>query len=392
MPSALRSSLVFMRFRPLASKNIAGAAIVIVALSTLLAACSGSTKRPPPAELGSNTVLLGVRQAWTNRIGEVPAGVAPVVVGTTVVIAAGDGTVLAIDAATGKDLWRASVGAELATGAGSDGKLTAVITRSNEVVALDAGKEVWRVKLPAQSFTAPLVAGGRVFALAADRSVTALDGATGRRLWVQQRPGEPLVLRQPGTLLAVGDTLVAGLAGRLVGLNPNNGSVRWDAPIASPRGTNEVERLVDLVGRTNRVGDVVCARAFQAAVGCVNAARGTLLWSKSANGAEGVHGDDRLVIGTESDGKVLAWRMADGERAWVSERLQYRSLTAPLMVGRTVVIGDGTGLVHLLSREDGSPMNRLSTDNSAIAASPVLAAGNLIVVTRSGGIYGFAPE
>ena len=392
MSSALRSSLVFMRFRPLASKNIAGAAIVIVALSTLLAACSGSTKRPPPAELGSNTVLLGVRQAWTNRIGEVPAGVAPVVVGTTVVIAAGDGTVLAIDAATGKDLWRASVGAELATGAGSDGKLTAVITRSNEVVALDAGKEVWRVKLPAQSFTAPLVAGGRVFALAADRSVTALDGATGRRLWVQQRPGEPLVLRQPGTLLAVGDTLVAGLAGRLVGLNPNNGSVRWDAPIASPRGTNEVERLVDLVGRTNRVGDVVCARAFQAAVGCVNAARGTLLWSKSANGAEGVHGDDRLVIGTESDGKVLAWRMADGERAWVSERLQYRSLTAPLMVGRTVVIGDGTGLVHLLSREDGSPMNRLSTDNSAIAASPVLAAGNLIVVTRSGGIYGFAPE
>ena len=392
MSSALRSILVFMRFRPLASKNIAGAAIVIVALSTLLAACSGSTKRPPPAELGSNTVLLGVRQAWTNRIGEVPAGVAPVVVGTTVVIAAGDGTVLAIDAATGKDLWRASVGAELATGAGSDGKLTAVITRSNEVVALDAGKEVWRVKLPAQSFTAPLVAGGRVFALAADRSVTALDGATGRRLWVQQRPGEPLVLRQPGTLLAVGDTLVAGLAGRLVGLNPNNGSVRWDAPIASPRGTNEVERLVDLVGRTNRVGDVVCARAFQAAVGCVNAARGTLLWSKSANGAEGVHGDDRLVIGTESDGKVLAWRMADGERAWVSERLQYRSLTAPLMVGRTVVIGDGTGLVHLLSREDGSPMNRLSTDNSAIAASPMLAAGNLIVVTRSGGIYGFAPE
>ena len=392
MSSALRSILVFMRFRPLASKNIAGAAIVIVALSTLLAACSGSTKRPPPAELGSNTVLLGVRQAWTNRIGEVPAGVAPVVVGTTVVIAAGDGTVLAIDAATGKDLWRASVGAELATGAGSDGKLTAVITRSNEVVALDAGKEVWRVKLPAQSFTAPLVAGGRVFALAADRSVTALDGATGRKLWVQQRPGEPLVLRQPGTLLAVGDTLVAGLAGRLVGLNPNNGSVRWDAPIASPRGTNEVERLVDLVGRTNRVGDVVCARAFQAAVGCVNAARGTLLWSKSANGAEGVHGDDRLVIGTESDGKVLAWRMADGERAWVSERLQYRSLTAPLMVGRTVVIGDGTGLVHLLSREDGSPMNRLSTDNSAIAASPVLAAGNLIVVTRSGGIYGFAPE
>jgi outer membrane protein assembly factor BamB len=392
MPSALRSSSIFKHIRPVAQWNTAGAAIVIVAFSTLLSACSSSSKRPQPAELGTNTALLGVRQAWTNRIGEVPPGAMPVVVGTNVIFASADGTVAALDAATGKDQWRGSAGADLATGAGSDGKLTAVITRSNEVVALEGGKELWRVKLPAQSFTAPLVAGGRVFALAADRSVTALDGATGRKLWVQQRPGEPLVLKQPGTMLAVGDTLVAGLAGRLVGLNPNNGSVRWDAPIATPRGTNEVERLVDLVGRTNRAGDVVCARAFQAAVGCVNAARGTLLWNKPANGAEGVHGDDRLVVGTENDGKVVAWRMADGERAWVSERLQYRSLTAPLVVGRTVVIGDGTGLVHLLSREDGSPLNRLSTDNSAIAASPVLAAGTLIVVTRNGGIYGFAPE
>lgn len=392
MSSAPRSSSIFRHFWPLAQRKIAGAAIILVAISALMSACSSSANRPKPAELGANTALLGVRQAWTNRIGEVPAGAAPVVVGTSVILASSDGAVAAMDAATGKDLWRGTAGGALATGAGSDGQLTAVITRSNEVVALEGGKEVWRVKLPAQSFTAPLVAGGRVFALAADRSVTALDGATGRKLWVQQRPGEPLVLKQPGTLLAVGDTLVAGLAGRLVGLNPNNGSVRWDVPIASPRGTNEVERLVDLVGRANRAGDIVCARAFQAAVGCVNAARGTLLWNKPANGAEGLHGDDRLVVGTENDGKVVAWRMADGERAWVSERLQYRSLTAPLVVGRTVVIGDGTGLVHLLSREDGSPLNRLSTDNSAIAASPVLAAGTLVVVTRNGGIYGFAPE
>jgi outer membrane protein assembly factor BamB len=93
-----------------------------------------------------------------------------------------------------------------------------------------------------------------VFRAGADRSVTAFDGQTGRRLWSQQRPGEPLVLRQAGVLLAVGDTLVAGLAGRLVGMNPVNGSVRWDAPIATPRGTNDVERLVDLVGGVSRDG------------------------------------------------------------------------------------------------------------------------------------------
>jgi outer membrane protein assembly factor BamB len=236
------------------------------------------------------------------------------------------------------------------------------------------------------------VAGGRVFVLTADRSVTGFDGMSGRKIWTQQRTGEALVLRHPGAMLAVGDTLVVGLSGRLVGLNPLNGTVRWEAPLASPRGINDVERLVDVVGSVSRVGDTVCARAFQASVGCVNAARGTVSWTKPANGAEGVHGDDRLVFGTESDGKVIAWRRDSGERAWVTEGLLHRDLTAPLALGRSVVIGDGAGLVHLLSREDGSPLNRLTTDGTPVVAAPVVAGNTLVVVTRSGGVYGFVPE
>ena len=382
----------FELFSRLSTVYKARATIFCIAGAILLSACSGNSKRPQSADLGANTPLIGVKQAWTNRIGEVPAGATPAVAGSSVFVAAADGTVAALEANTGRDLWRTSLGTALATGVGSDGKFAAVVSRSNEVITLDGGKEIWRAKLPAQAYTAPFVAGGRVFVLAADRSVSAFDAATGGKLWSQQRPGEPLVLRQPGSMLAVGDTLVVGLSGRLVGLNPGNGSIRWDAPIASPRGTNDVERLVDLVGRTSRVGDVVCARAFQASVGCVNAARGALLWNRPANGAEGLHGDDRLVVGVETDGKVIAWRRADGERAWTSERLQNRTLSAPLMVGRSVVIGDSTGLVHMLSREDGSPLTRLNTDSSGITASPVLAGQTLVVVTRNGGIYGFAPE
>jgi outer membrane protein assembly factor BamB len=43
-----------------------------------------------------------------------------------------------------------------------------------------------------------------------------------------------LVLRQAGVLLAVGDTLVAGMAGRLVGLNPQRQRT-LGGPIASAR-------------------------------------------------------------------------------------------------------------------------------------------------------------
>ena len=89
---------------------------------------------------------------------------------------------------------------------------------------------------------------------------------------------------------------------------------------------------------------------------------------------------------------VQAWRRADGERVWSTDALRYRSLTSPLVVGRSVAIGDFAGVIHLLSREDGSMLSRLTTDGSAIAAAPVLAGNTLVAVTRNGGVYGFVPE
>jgi outer membrane assembly lipoprotein YfgL len=360
-----------------------------------LSGCSlwGGSSKPKPAELGPNVPVLGVRQAWTARIGAVEGMSLDVHVnGNVVTLASSNGEVAAIDARTGGDVWRTQLNLPLASGVGSDGRWSAVVSRNAQVVVLDGAREIWRKSLPAQAYTAPLVAGHRVFVLAADRSVTAFDAATGYQLWRQQRPGEPLILREGGVLMAVGDTLVAGLSGRLVGFNPDNGVVRWEAPLASPRGTNDVERLVEIVGRTSRVGDSVCARAFQATVGCIDAGRGTILWTQPASGSEGIDGDGSMLFGTESNGTVAAWRRADGVRAWTSERLQFRKLTAPLLLGRSVVIGDDTGLVHLLSREDAAPLNRLTTDGSAIAASPVAAGDTLVVVTRKGGVYGFRPD
>ena len=48
-----------------------------------------------------------------------------------------------------------------------------------------------------QTYTPPLVAGRRVFVQAADRTTSAWDGQSGRRLWAQQRTAENLVLQAP---------------------------------------------------------------------------------------------------------------------------------------------------------------------------------------------------
>lgn len=207
--------------RQLWSKPLRGLAVV-VGLVVTLAGCSGPEKAKP-LDLGPNTALIGVRSAWSSSIGTVGFPLEVRSVGNLIYVAGSDGTVAAIDARTGGDLWRTALGVKLSAGVGSDGRYVSVVSNDNELITLDANKEIWRQKLGALTLTAPLVAGARVFVLSADRSVTAFDVATGRRLWQQQRTGEALVLRRSGLIMAVGDTLVVGLGGRLVGFQPLTG-------------------------------------------------------------------------------------------------------------------------------------------------------------------------
>lgn len=370
----------------------ARALALVAVIAAGLAGCSGPATRLEPTPLPPSPDRLGLRQAWSLQIGEVSFPLVVQAAGPVVGVAANDGAVSLLDARTGEVLWRASAGAPLTAGVGHDGRLAAVMTTDNELVALQDGRELWRQRLTAPSYTAPLVAGARVFVLGADRTVSAYDGQSGRRLWSQSRSGEALVLRQPGVLTAVGDTLVVGLAGRLVGLNPLNGGARWEVPIASPRGTNDVERLVDLVGVVARQGSVVCARAFQSAVGCVDAARGALLWTKPATGASGLAGDADLVLGFEFDGTLVAWRRNDGERAWTMNQLRHRALSGSALMGPALVVGDDEGRLHFLARQDGVLQTRIETDGTPVAATPVVAGNTLVVVTGAGRVLGLRPE
>ena len=362
--------------------------LTIAGLCAVLAACSSSPSRPKPTEIPGVAVLQDVRTSWTANLGQVDF---PLVVSARddrIALANSQGVVAVLDATTGKDVWRLKLDQAISAGVGSDGQQLAVVTRNNELVTLQDGKVQWRKSLPAQSFTAPLVAGARVFVLTADRSVIAFDGATGRQLWTQQRPGEPLVLKQAGVMLAFKNTLLVGLSGRLAGLDPNTGIIRWESAIATPRGTNDVERLVDLVAPFDRIGDVVCVRAFQTSVGCVNAERGQGVWTRPSAGEMGVSGNDNLLIASTSNGVVQAFNRSNGERLWDTERLKYRILIAPLVTPRGVLVADNGGWLYVLSLADGALLNRIKLDAEALATAPVFAGGRYVVVTREGRVTG----
>lgn len=364
--------------------------LTVLLLAAVVAACSSD--RPKPTALETFTPRIAGRAVWSTTIGTIDFPLTVAVQGGQFVAAASNGTVLALSADTGAEVWRAQAGAPLTAGVGTDGRFTAVVTRDNEVVAFEGAQVKWRQRVPARVVTAPLVAGERVFVLAVDRTVHAFDALDGRRLWSFQRPGDALTLAQAGVLMAARNQLLVGQSGRLVALDALRGTVNWDLPLANPRGSNEVERLADLVGPAVRRGDRVCARAFQNAVGCIDLAKPAVMWTRNSGGASAVGGNDDRVFGGDASDRLTAWSAVNGDVAWTNERLLYRNLSGALAIGPSVVFGDLEGQVHFLSAADGTTQLRLPTDGKPVIGSPVLSGTTLLVATRAGGLFAFRPN
>jgi outer membrane assembly lipoprotein YfgL len=374
----------------------ASSALLAAIAAGLLAGCSmfGSlfgADKPKPKELEPIVAPITVRPVWNQHIGAAQFPLTVAVNGNVLTLAAGDGNVVAVEADSGKALWRASIGAKISAGVGSDGSVAAVVTRDGELVVLEAGRIKWKKSVGVRVATAPLVAGGRIFVLGVDRTVQAFDASDGIRLWQVQRPGDALTLSHTGVIAAFKNTLVVGQGPRMAGIDPVAATLRWEAPLGSPRGANEVERLADLIGPVVRSGDLLCARSFQAAVGCVDAQLGNLAWAKNVGGTDAIAGDGELLFGADASDRLSAWRTPTGDVAWTSEALMFRGLGAPATIGASVVYGDSNGTLHWFSRAKGESQARVPTDGSAITTPPVSVGGVLVVVTRGGGVFAFRP-
>ena len=372
----------------------AGLRCAALALVAALAGCSifSSSTAPKPAVLETGIGPGVQRIIWNARLDSIQFPLSISARGDQFIVAGTDGVVQALRAADGVVLWRAEIGQKLAAGVGSDGRFSAVVTRNNELVVIEAGRVLWRKTLVTPVNTAPLVAGERVFVLSVDRQVLAFDALDGRKLWELKRPGDPLTLAQAGAIGAYKDTLVVGQGARLAGVDPLKGTVRWEANIANPRGSNEVERLADLVGPLQRQGDSLCARAFQSAVGCVNAERGVALWSRNVGGVNGVGADAQYVYGADGSDRLSAWKIANGDTFWTAEQFTNRKLSVPLSLGASVIVGDFEGQVHFLARDTGKTQARLPTDGSPIASAPVALGKTVLIATRSGGLFAIRTE
>ncbi len=387
---------------PSISWTLAAAAMTVLSV----AGCSTS-KKAEPAKLQSFQTTLPTSIGWAADVGRSPKiqiGVgqfSPAVAGDFV-YAASSKSVTRVSLATGQVNWKrdldATIVAGVAVGSGESAGLSAVVTDRGELVLIGPdGAIVRRFSLGGVAQEIPALIGNTAVVRLTDNRVGGWDLQTGIRRWVTQRNLPNLVLHAQSGLLtkpsapeefssdAVGaNDVVANLpGGRILWINALTGGLRWESQVATPKGSNEVERIVDLMGAPTADGKDVCVAAYQTTVACYNAETGKRLWTRDVAAVTPVAMDARFVYVADTQSRLFAYTRATGSPAWSVETLQLRGLTAPISWGRALWLSDRFGYLHGLSREDGRTITRLDLGSQASGAMRATNKG-LVIQTQAG--------
>ncbi len=376
-----------MRLMPVLSGLTA--MLVLAGCASLNPFSSKVPPRNPPAALVDFKPAAQLRTVWSSNIGSsANYGLTPATARGDVFVASATGNIARINVANGSQVWRINASTSITAGVGTDGLTVAVGGADGMVLAFGHdGQLLWKAQASSEVLSAPAVGEGVVVVRSLDNRITAYDALTGSQRWTLQRPAPSLSLRAaPGIIIAHSTAFVGMPGGRLLALDLANGAPRWEVSVGDPRGATELERVADVSGFPLLIGSTICATSYQGRVGCVEAASGTGGWSKPLSSAVGVGGDEQLIFTADDHDIVNAFTRDSGVSVWRNDKLKNRGLTAPIVFGQGVAVGDKQGFLHLLSREDGAFVTRAETGKSAILGRPAVVGTTLVVQTQAGAV------
>jgi outer membrane protein assembly factor BamB len=379
----------------------------ILLLAIMLAGCSsltdlktdisermfGRKSDEPPTPLKDIQASSEAKILWHASVGASPDyDFMPAVDKNAVYTASQSGDITRIDPANGQVVWRVNAGEGISGGAGAGENLVLAGTNKGMVLAFDqaTGKVLWKSKVASEILSAPQIFGGVVVVRSGDSRIYGIDAADGKRKWVYERVTPTLSLRSSAGVVIDGQgvAFVGFAGGKLAAINTADGKVIWEASVALPKGTTEIERIADITSLPVFDGRYVYAAAFQGRVVGIERASGQVLWNRDISSYKGLASDGSVIYVTQSTGTVYALDYASGKTYWRQGDLQHRQTSAPVGMGRFAVVGDLEGWVHALSRDDGTFVARIKTDSSAVMTQLInLGDGVVLAQTRGGGLY-----
>lgn len=328
-----------------------------------------------------------------------------------------DGRIYTLDSAaqvsavspSGQVLWQSDLipsreGEGQATGGGMayDKGVLYISSGFGVLTALDAasGKQIWRQELEATGSGEPIVRDGLVYLVAGDDTGWAIHTSDGRIAWqVEGAPSPSNVLGAPAPAIAGDYVIFAFGSGDLVASFKRGGVRRWNASVAGQRVGTTLARISDVTGAPVVVGKRAFVGNHSGRTVAVDTDNGERVWTT----AEGAIGPVWPVGGSlfqlSDRNQLLRLDAASGEVIWAvdlpgylkdkpGKRGEVVAHYGPIVAGGQVIVASNDGQLRLFDPRDGSLARTVEVPGGA-TTEPVVAGKTLYVVSSKGDLLAF---
>lgn len=323
----------------------------------------------------------------------------PVVADGRIYVIDADHVVRAFDLERGREVWsrrlrpedsrdRRALGGGLTFG---DGKVF-VTAGYGFAVALDAasGQELWRTRANAPFHAAPTFGGGRVYAVTNDSELIAFDAGTGEVQWTHQAIAEPARILAASSPAVSGDTVIAPFAsGEVIALLASNGRRLWVDSLSRSGRLTSLSAINDIAGRPVVANGVVYAASHSGILAAIDLRTGQRVWSRpfASTQTPWLAGDVLYAVG--SDGELAAFDKETGNVFWVRQLRRFEeederkgriSWTGPIMVGGRLILASSLGEVIAVAPTNGEVVGE-GRVGDPVFIPPIAAQGRIFLVT-----------
>ncbi|MEB4676686.1 outer membrane protein assembly factor BamB [Enterobacteriaceae bacterium G50] len=335
-----------------------------------------------------------------NGIGNFYSNLHPAYADSVVYAADRRGTVKALNADDGKEVWSVDLAekdgwlsrkpALLSGGLTVSGGHVYVGSEKAKVYALDAGDGSisWQTVTAGEVLSRPVVSDGLVLVHTSNGQLQALNEADGAVKWTVNLDMPALSLRgESAPAVAYGAAIVGGDNGRVSAVLMQQGQLIWQQRISQATGNTEIDRLSDVDTTPVIANGVVYALAYNGNLTALDLRSGQILWKRELGSVNDFIVDGNRIYMVDQNDRLLALTTDGGVTLWTQSDLLHRLLTAPALYNGSLVVGDSEGYLHWINTEDGRFVAQQKVDSSGFLTEPVVADGKLLIQAKDGTLY-----
>ena len=358
-----------------------GRILTAIVLLCLLVSCGGDKDNTdPPAELTAIQYHVPLQLNWALETraenNRASYRLRPLLVGNRVYSIDTGGTVVSIDLVKGRKLWKFDTELAPITGLGGNAQILIATSRDGDIVAYresdDELEQLWKTRIDGEIRATPVVDNDQVFVRSVNGKLRSLAIADGSEQWVVSRRVPALSLTGNSEPLVHGELVFAGFDdGKIIAYDRATGKTRWESTISAPRGRTEIERLVDVDGRFVINNGVIYVASFQGRLAALQAVSGDLLWSREFSNFQSIAFDDDALYLSADNSHLWSIDRRTGTAFWKQDVLHARNITAPAILGDSLVVADLDGYLHWFSKAEGTLLGRIRTSYTRNYVQPI---------------------